>query len=314
MTIADIIDFTTATVGDIDQDSQDFARQAIRLRYQLLYGAHLWQESIQGFTVSIANTDTFFLPLDSELIVFVVPIINGYKYPRLNYRERDWIEQNAASSPYFGSFSSVPLYFYRAPNRAMPTLAPGSLTFSVLDTAPIHIYLSGKDATGKPVQEKFSASTSIPGTPTTPVSAKSYSALTTISKDPSTYPVVVTAQDGTVATMSPTATGLVFTVGQLWPALSGSADLWVGAKLRADTLDDDMSVPRISRLWNPLLNFTIAALYKRQRQLGKAQSEFQEASQMVQAAINEEKAQAAFRQQAVPVVYDANVLPWDVGG
>jgi hypothetical protein len=314
MNLGDIVDFSCSTAGDIDQDSQDFARQAVRIRYQLLYGAHLWQESIQGFTLSIADTDTFFLPLDAELIVFVVPIINGYKYQRLAYRERDWIEQNAAASPYFGSFNSAPLYFYRAPNRAMPTLAPGSLTFSVLDTSPIHIYLSGKDVTGKPVQEKFSASTSTSGTPATPVSAKSYSVLTTISKDPSTYPVVVTAQDGTVATMSPVATELVFTVGMLWPALNGNADLWVGAKLRADTLDDDMSVPRISRLWNPLLSFTIAALYKRQRQLSKAQAESQDAMQMVQAAINEEKNQAAFRQQAVPVVYDANLLPWDVGG
>jgi hypothetical protein len=308
MNLGEIVDFCCSTVGDIDQDSQDFARQAVRLRYQLLYGAHLWQESIQGFTVSIADTDTFFLPLDSELIVFVVPVINGYKYPRLNYRERDWIEQNASAS-----FSPAPFYFYRAPNRAMPTLAPGSLTFAVLDTTPINIYAAGKDTSGKSVAEKFLISTSTPGTPATPVSAKSYSELTTISKDRSTYPVVVTAQDGTVATMSPAATELVFTVGKLWPALSGSADLWVGAKLRADTLDDDMSVPRISRLWNPLLSFTIAALYKRQRQLGKAQSEFQEASQMVQAAVGEEKNQAAFRQQVVPVIYEPSVLPGDVG-
>jgi hypothetical protein len=84
----------------------------------------------------------------------------------------------------------------------------------------------------------------------------------------------------------------------------------VGAKLRADTLEDDLSVPRVSRLWNILISYTNAALLKRQRQFGKAQAETQEALQLVSSAVNEEKNQAAFRQQVVPVSYDGNFFPW----
>jgi hypothetical protein len=307
MKIGDIIDHCTETAGDVDDESKDFARKAIRLRYQLLYGAHLWQESIRSFRLSIADSDSFFLPIDCELIVYVVPLLDGIKGPRLVYREADWIEQNA---PF--SYGLVPRYFYRLANLAMPTLAPGALSFSVKDTTPIDLYVAGTDASGQAISEKFLVSTSSPSTPATPVSANSYGLVSTIAKSLSTYPLTVTAQDGTVAQMTPASTELVFTRGALWPALSGRAELSIGAKLRADPLDDDMSVPRISRLWNPLIAFTLAALYKRQRQLTKAQSEFQEAGDMVKAAVNEEKNQAAFRQQVVPVNYEGNFYPEEV--
>jgi hypothetical protein len=302
VTTGEIIEFVCATAGDIDDDSKDFARSAIRLRYQLLYGAHLWQESIESSTVAVADTDTFFLPGDCELIVFVT--IGG---KRLAYREADWIQQNAASAS-----AQSPSYFYRAPNLALPTLVAGALTFTVKDTTPINIYVSGTDTAGKLLSEKLLASTTSPSTPATPVTTNSYTQVTTLSKDPSSYPVGVQAADGSSAEMAPSARDSVFTRGTLWPAVSGNADLAVGAKLRADLLEDDMSVPRISRLWNPLIGFTLAALYKRQRQLSKAQAETQDAMQMVQAAISEEKNQAAFRQQVVPVAYDGNVFPWDV--
>jgi len=170
--------------------------------------------------------------------------------------------------------------------------------------------VAGKDANGNAISEKFSASTSMPGTPSQPVSQNSYSVITTISKDASVYPVGVRAADGTMASFSPTQSGLVYTQGVMWPPLVGTGTFYVGAKLRADQLDDDLSVPRISRLWNILISYTTAALLKRQRQFGKAQAETQEALQLVTAAVNEEKNQAAFRQQVVPQVYDGNYFPW----
>ena len=304
MTIGEIVDFTTSTVGDIDDDTKDFARKAIRLRYQLLYGAHAWQEAIQPYTITITNTDTFYLPIDCELIVWVTPSISGVRQRPLAYRERDWIEHNAL----YTASASVPLYFYRAPNAALPSSSPGALSFVVQDTGPINIYIAGKDASGNPLSEKLAVNTTTPSNPARPVSANTYASVTTLSKDVSVYPVSVTAGDGTSATLSPGMTELVYTAGVVWPALSGSLDLNVGAKLRADTLEDDMSVPRISRLWNALIGFTNAALYKRQRQLSKAQAETADAQQIVQAAVNEEKNQAAFRQQCIPAIYDGNFL------
>jgi len=297
-------------VGDTDSDTVAFAKQATRLRYALWYGTHCWQESIQDFSLTIADTDTFWLPIDCELIVWVVPMINGVKYSRLAYRERDWIEQNAAIGPYFTNYGPIPCYFYRGPNTALPTLNAGALTFSVLDTSPINIYVAGKDASGKAISEKLSASTAVAGTPSQPVSNNTYAIVSTLSKSASAYPVSVTAADGTTATLSATQTGLVFTQGRLWPPLVGSATFYVGAKLRADLLDDDLSVPRVSRLWNALVSATTAALLERQRQFAKAQAKIQEAQQIMQAAVNEEKNQASFRQQVVPVQYDGNFFPW----
>jgi len=69
-------------------------------------------------------------------------------------------------------------------------------------------------------------------------------------------------------------------------------------------------VPRVSRLWNALVSATTAALLERQRQFAKAQAKIQEAQQIMQAAVNEEKNQASFRQQVVPVQYDGNFFPW----
>ena len=267
---------------------------------------------MRTYDLALSATDTFFLPIDCELIVFVVPTIAGVKYARLAYRERDWIEQNAAIGPYQTNYGPIPSYYYRRTNQALPTLSPGVLTFSVLDTSPVFIYVAGKDANGNVLSEKMSVATSVPGTASRPVSANTYAVVTTISKTASTYPVAVTAGDGTTAQMSPGMTELIYTQGGLFPPLTGSATLTVGAKLKADTLDDDLSVPRISRLWNPLIAFTNAALYKRQRQLSKAQAETQDAQAMIQAAVNEEKNQAGFRQQVVPQLFDGNFFPWGV--
>jgi hypothetical protein len=310
MTIGEIADLCSKTVGDIDQDTVAFAKQAIRMRYQLLYASHNWQESIAGFQFNLADTDTFWLPLDAELIIWVVPFINGIKYSKLAYRERDWIEQHAAIGPYFSNYGPIPSYFYRAPNVALPSVNAGTLSFRVLDTSPISIYVAGKDTNGNPTSEKFSASTATPGTPSQPSSHNTYSVVSTISKDVSAFPVTVSATDGSSATMSPGQTSLVFTQGTMWPPLVGSGTFYVGAKLRADTLEDDLSVPRVSRLWNILISYTNAALLKRQRQWGKAQAETQEALQLVSSAVNEEKNQAAFRQQVVPASYDGNFFPW----
>ena len=311
MTVADIADYCTQTVGDTDQDTVAFAKQAIRLRYQLLYAAHSWQESIKSFTLpGVTDTDTFFLPIDCELIVFVVPTVNGVKYSRLAYREQDWIQQNASIGPYQTNFGPIPCYYYRSSNLALPSLNPGVLSFGVLDTSSINIYVAGEDANGNPLSEKMSVATASPGVPSTPSTTNSYALVKTLSKDVSTYPVTITATDGTAAIMSPGTTELVYTRGVMWPPLQGTVDLLVGAKLRADTLEDDMSVPRVSRLWNALISFTNAALYKRQRQLSKAQAESQDGMQIVQAAVSEEKNQSAFRQQVVPQIYDGNFYPW----
>ena len=77
------------------------------------------------------------------------------------------------------------------------------------------------------------------------------------------------------------------------------------AKLKPDSLDNDMSVPRISHLWDSLIEFTLSALYTRARQLTKADAREQKAIQHMQAAINIEKNQSASFQQTIPTIYDS---------
>ena len=53
-----------------------------------------------------------------------------------------------------------------------------------------------------------------------------------------------------------------------------------------------MSVPRISHIWDALIEFTLSSLYTRARNLTKADSREQKAIQHVQAAVNVEKNQS----------------------
>ena len=75
-------------------------------------------------------------------------------------------------------------------------------------------------------------------------------------------------------------------------------------KLKPDTLDNDMSVPRISHIWDALIEFTLSSLYTRARNLTKADSREQKAIAHVQAAVQVEKNQSESFQQVVPTIYD----------
>jgi hypothetical protein len=75
-------------------------------------------------------------------------------------------------------------------------------------------------------------------------------------------------------------------------------------KLKADLLDNDMSVPRVSHIQSALIEFVLASLYTRSRQLSKADAREQKAIQHIQAAVNLEKNQSESFQQVIPTIYD----------
>ena len=97
--------------------------------------------------------------------------------------------------------------------------------------------------------------------------------------------------------MSEAASQLIFSQFVLYPPLiwtdpDGTPipySIQCQAKLKPDTLDNDMSVPRISHIWDALIEFTLSSLYTRARQLTKADAREQKAIQHVQAAVNVEK-------------------------
>jgi hypothetical protein len=94
----------------------------------------------------------------------------------------------------------------------------------------------------------------------------------------------------------------------IWRNPDGSSrTIWIRSqfKLKADSLDNDYSVPRISHIWDALMSFTIGCLWKRLAQINKANNEEQVAMEHIKAAINVEKNQAEWSQQVVPVSYEA---------
>ncbi len=321
MTLADIASFACETTGDISSEALAYAKKAIRLKYSTLYDAHNWREAmrlIDGKALDSALNGVLFLPYDAEEVIFLSLSYDARSYVRLTYRERDWIERFAA--PAFTLPGNTP-WFYRAENLAWPYFNPGRFTFTSSEKSPFSVYISGQDTDGSPQSESFILQGTVnPDGSTNPASVSSlnsYSILTSLSKDVTETPLTIQAENPISAApvlMPPALTELVFTQLVLTPpplfyASDGtplSIYVRTQVKLKPDSLDDDMSVPRISHIWDALISFTTSSLYRRLQQIQKAQASEQEAMEHVKAAINVEKNQSEMRQQAVPVIYESN--------
>jgi hypothetical protein len=315
MTIIDIAQFACETTGDLSSEALDFAKTAIRLKYATLYDAHNWRESMRvldGVQLDPTMNGVFFLPYDAEEVIFCSLSYDGLSYIRLNYRERDWIER--FTYPSYNLPGNTP-WFYRAENLAWPYLNPGKFTFTTSSNAPFDVYIAGTDANSFPISETFilqgvpqSGGIYVPASITT---TNSYKTVTVLSSETATMPLTIAAS-GQTFVMPPAMTELVFTQIVLQPPPIGTSpgggplSTWIRTqvKLKPDSLDNDMSVPRISHIWDAMVSFTIAALWKRLSQVTKSSAEEQIAMEHVKAAINVEKNQAEFFQQAVPVTYD----------
>jgi hypothetical protein len=311
MTVNDIITIACETTGDISSEALDFARRFLRVKYATLYDAHAWRESkrvIEDIPIDTTQNGSFFLPFDSEETVFVSVSYDGARsYGRLQYRERDWIERFAA-----GAFAlpGVTPWYYRAENLAWPAYNPGRLTFTTSEKSAFNCYIAGKDQSGFPIGESFILQGTInpDGTtgPSTIQTANSYQTVTVLSKQVTSTPLMITPQLGSVGTISisPGVTESVYTQIVFRPPLQPGALVRIEVKLKPDSLDNDMSVPRISHVWEALVSFTTAALWRRLQQVQKAASDNQDAMEHVKAAINIEKNQSEFQQLVVPATYE----------
>jgi len=315
MTVADIAQFAAETTGDISSEGLDYAKRALRLKYATLYDAHNWRESMRvldGVPLDPTMNGVFFLPYDAEEVIFCSLSYDGVSYVRLNYRERDWIER--FTYPAYNLPGNTP-WFYRAENLAWPYPNPGNFTFTTSNKDPFNVYIAGRDANDQPISESFimqgtpqAGGIYLPASLTT---QNAYKTVTVLSGQVTTMPLTISA-GGHTFVMPPAMTELVFTQIVLEPPPIGTApgggplQSWIRTqvKLKPDSLDNDMSVPRISHIWDALVCFTTAALWKRLSQLTKANSEEQIAMEHVKAAIQVEKNQSEFFQQAVPVTYE----------
>jgi hypothetical protein len=292
----------------------EFAKTAIRLKYKTLYDAHAWRESMRIFNITLDPTlgGVFFLPYDAEEMIFLKLSSDGTNFTRLNYRERDWIERVWATTLY--SLPGNLPFYYRAENLAWPSIAPGQLTFTTYDQTPFTVFVEGNDGNGNPLSEAFilNGVLQLDGITVTPgiVTTKGvYAQVMSLSKDGGN--LSVTDSSGKAITLGAASAQLVFSQYTLYPPLiwndsSGNPIPYViqcQAKLKPDTLDNDMSVPRISHTWDALVEFTLSALYTRARQLTKADAREQKAIQHIQAAVNVEKNQSEHHQQVVPTIY-----------
>lgn len=315
MTTLEIATFAAETVGDISAETLNYAKKAVRLKYETLYDAHAWRESLRlldGYPVDPTANGRIFLPYDAEEVIFLSLSNDGDNYQRLPYRERDWLERFGGGSAFFPG--TIPCY-YRAENLAWSNFNPGQLTFTSYDTDLFTLFISGLDAQGNIVQETYKVqAVTNPDATTNPAvitTKNSFSQINTISKGVTSFPLTIQAQfpPSTLTSVIPASmSASIFTQLALFPQPDPAINLFFRAqvKLKADTLDGDYSVPRISHITDALLEFTLAALYKRSRQLGKADNSEQKGIAHIQAAVNVEKNQSEMRQQVVPTMYESN--------
>jgi hypothetical protein len=317
MTVEDIASFACSTVGDISSGMQQYAKDAIRLKYQTLYDAHAWRESMRVVDIVIDPTlgGTFFIPLDTEEVIFVKFSRDAINYVRLTYRERDWIER-VGSGNFLGPYLTP--VFYRSENLGWPYLNPGRLTLQTSELSSFAVHIEGLDSNGFGVQDDFLmvATQQSGGTiiPSSVVTANSYNQVTMISKGFGALSIFSERPAATLTVQVPQAvTELIYSQFTIFPnpiqndpisGIPAPCYAKVQVKLKADVLGNDMSVPRISHIWDALIEFTLSALYTRLRQLAKADAREQKAIAHVQAAVNVEKNQSESRQQVVPAFYE----------
>jgi hypothetical protein len=168
---------------------------------------------------------------------------------------------------------------------------------------------------GNPVNEEFiiNAAQQADGTiiPMSVSTVNSYSVAYSLSKTAGRVNIQADFPSQPII-LSQGSSELVFSQFVLYPSLlftdqgNNPIPYWfrVQVKLKADTLDNDQSVPRISHIWDALIEYTLSALYTRTRQLSKADAREQKAVGHVQAAVNVEKNQSESRQQVVPIIYE----------
>ena len=315
MTINDISSFCTRTVGDVSPDAVEFAKDAIRLKYKTLYDSHSWRESTRlvDLVLDPLLNGIFFLPYDAEEMLSLSLSVDGQNFYRLLYRDRNWIERVGGTR--YTLQGHHPLY-YRMENLAWPYINPGPITFTTSDLSPFTVFIEGKDGNGNPLSEAFimNGILQADGITVTPgvISTKgSYTLVTSLSKDGGN--LAVNDSFGNTVSISLAASQLIFSQYCLYPPpawvdTSGNPlpySVRAQVKLKPDTLDNDMSVPRISHIWDALIEFTLSSLYTRARNLTKADSREQKAIAHVQAAVQVEKNQSESFQQVVPMIYDS---------
>jgi len=306
--LSDIAEYACEQTGDISSDALSYAKKAVRLKYATLYDAHNWREAmrtVEGLPLDSTLNGGFFLPYDAEEVVFCSLSYDQHFYTRLEYRERDWIERAAPTS---ASLPGLIPWFYRAENLAWPVIPAGPVTFTTANASPFAVYIAGRDNSDLPISERFilqgtppaSGSTYLPFSITT---VNSYKLITDLSKEITSVPLTVQTAAQTLV-LSPGITESVYTQIILYPPPAAPAWVRIQVKLKPDPLSDDMSVPRISHIWDALISFTVGALWDRLQQISKAQAKNADGMEHVKAAVNLEKNQAEFRQQVMPTIYD----------
>jgi hypothetical protein len=305
---------------------QNYAMTALRLKYQTLYDAHAWRESMRVIDLALDPTlgGVFFIPLDSEEVVFLKFSRDDLNWTRLSYRERDWIERASfgnAFMPY-----SQPLY-YRSENLAWPYLSPGKLTLQTSSLTSLAVHIEGYTSGAFRASEDFlmSATQNSSGViiPSSVQTVNAYDKVTSFSKGSGALSVFAEVPATLTIQVPVEVSELVYSQfviypNPIWTAADGvtllPAYVQTQVKLKADVLGDAMSVPRISHIWDALIEYTLSALYTRTRQLAKADAREQKAIGHIQAAVNTEKNQSEFRQQVFPTAYESgDYLGWDRG-
>lgn len=332
MTIADIANLACNECGDSGPDMLSYVKTQIRMKYEILYNSHPWEEAqiqphyefaAQPALALPSPSSSFWMPQIMPLSIDKVLWVRfstdaGVSFPYLlKPRSRDWIErageQGQGNAFITSTGNQLPQFFFHGQPVGFPLYSPGILTFTPQTIASgFSVTIEGRDTSGLEQSETFVLNG------VTPISSTfNYAEVHTISKSATgTAQVVVTCTGGaTTLTMQPNDENMRFTVFVMWPAYNGTPSLQirVGGKLKVDPIPNDNSIPRISGLHTALYYFARAAVHGKQKQWDLEQADSQRCDQVLSKLIEYEMSSEAAFQQIVPKMYDDPNDAWDFG-
>lgn len=325
MTVNDIATLACNECGDSGAEMLAYVKTQIRMKYEILYNSHPWEESqIQPHyefaaqaALPVPNSLAYWMPQILPLTIDKVlwakgSIDNGASFPlRMQPRPRSWIEKVDEGTILTQANTPQPRYFFHGQPLGFPAYSPLVLTFTPVGTASqITLTVEGRTTAGLEVVEDLTVNG------TSPIStANSFAEVHGIQKTVSGgVPIVVTASGSTVAaTIQTVDQKLRYTVLVLWPAYTGSPPLTmrVGGKLKVDRLTDNNSTPRISGLHTALYYFARASVHGKQKQWDLEDADSKKSEEIFSKLVEFEMASEAAFQQIVPVQTDDPAGVWD---
>lgn len=307
MTLSRYADLVLLKLHLTDDASREEAKKYIRQRYEMIWNAFLWRDSLVEVLVPSDDTGTRKVILPS-LVDRVVNVIwdrlpMSVESMQLFYQVESWrVNQTQQENPV--KFGIV------APSAIAGPANGEQLTLSSSDPeASFSVSIRGIRGNDS-VEELISISGTDPVT-----TVGTYDSVLSLSKDTESFPLLVTlSPSGTVVLqLFAHETSKAFQVVNLITVPRDAKSISILGKRVIKPLINDADSPELTGIDNALLAGAIGDMLEGQRQYGKAQTKFTECSQIVEQMTRLERQQSASTVRVIPDIYDYDSYRSDDG-